>query len=146
MNAFMRYRRNVSEGRCEDPDPLTAIDENIFRGTVRDIDDSSDIYGEVQDIYADNDILPEEEDISGPNSIAAASDDREDVLAQAITAPKYYKNEGSNIYIDDKSGNLRYVRNDISVPLSNGYMSLDLVYDVSEAKGQDMYMKMWTAA
>ena len=24
MNAFMRYRRKVSEGRCEDPDPITA--------------------------------------------------------------------------------------------------------------------------
>ncbi len=57
----------------------------------------------------------------------------ESLYTSQIIKPKYYNYQGNNIYVDQESGNLRYERCDVSVPVSNGYMTLPLVYDVSEA-------------
>ena len=127
----MLFRSKVSEGQYENTDPFTAIDENIFRGTVLNAEDVSD--NAEQDIYSNN-VSEDAANVEMNSMAVTSSSDKEEVLSQAITAPKYYKNEGANIYIDDKSGNLRYVRSDVSVPLSNRTLTLDLVYDVSEAK------------
>lgn len=131
LNAFMLFRSKVSEGQYENTDPFTAIDENIFRGTVLNAEDVSD--NAEQDIYSNN-VSEDAANVEMNSMAVTSSSDKEEVLSQAITAPKYYKNEGANIYIDDKSGNLRYVRSDVSVPLSNRTLTLDLVYDVSKAK------------
>ncbi len=86
----MLFRSKVSEGQYENTDPFTAIDENIFRGTVLNTEDVSD--NAEQDIYSNN-VSEDAANVEMNSMAVTSSSDKDEVLSQAITAPKYYKIE-----------------------------------------------------
>lgn len=111
LNAFMRYQDKKEAGTISESDTINI--ESI----------ESCILTDEQEI-----------DYDSYSAVSLMSSNDENIYASQIVEPKYYIKQNANTYIDMKSGNLRYVRTDVNIPLQTGYLTLELMYNLSDAK------------
>ena len=110
LNAYMSYKRKAEH----DSDNSGNLSEAIKANILREEENSSDN--------------------SAIQSISSTNDERQSLYNSTMTDANYYIPQSGNIEIDDRSGNLRYSRCDVNIPLKTGYMRLELCYSVEDAR------------
>ncbi len=120
-----------------------ALTDAEKQSIISELNNGVEIYYVLR-LYADFVLLDEETKAELDNSFweyygfmlnqPAVYGEYEDEIESFAVQNKYYTQQGSNLYIDDDSGNVQYKRTDISIPVKNGLnMRVAVKYDLQDS-------------